>query len=92
MGDCGQYYGLGGAPCPYYGEVEGRNTLQLPGVTLCLDELNVIDHSEPILLLGADAMIWPLDADQWAFESIGVHPTKGGGLSLPATLTQQLCP
>ena len=54
----GSYSGVGAEQgAYYYGRIQGPLEIHLSGeVTLILDELKVVDHFEPLLLIGTDVL------------------------------------
>ena len=67
----GKYYGPGTGLMQYYGRVPGTLDIRFTDeVVLRVQNLQVIDHREPALILGADVL--HASKDPWSFRSLGV--------------------
>lgn len=59
---------------PYHGLVRGPIPLQFSStVSIPLTCIKVVDHGEPLLLLGADVLRGGRPGHYWCFESIGMR-------------------
>ena len=74
----GSYYGPGGKETYYWGRVPGPVIVRIAaGVELKLNEIKIIEHSEPILIMGTDALV---DSEEtWRYCWVGLHPTERTG-------------
>lgn len=75
----GSYIGPGGKETFYYGRVKGPISMKLsPEVTVQLPEIKVIEHGEPIILIGTDTLVDSEDPE-WRFCWVGIHPVHRRG-------------
>lgn len=76
----GSFIGPNGRPTYYYGRVKGPITFKFGGdVELTLQELKIIRHEEPLVLVGTDLLMgWEGDAT-CKFCFVGVHPRTRDG-------------
>ena len=78
----GSYYGPGNENgAYYYGRIKGPLKVDMgSNVRLNLDELKVVEHFEPLLLIGTDVLSDQPGAE-WQFCYVGLHPeTRQGNL------------
>ena len=70
----GSFYGPGGKVVYYHGRIQGPIEMWLDDeVMLVAPQLKVVDHCEPLLLLGTDVLT---NGDkEWQFCYVGIHPT-----------------
>lgn len=75
----GKYVTAGGHVQPYYGLVRGPIDIHFSrSVTLTLRFLKIVEHGEPLLLLGADVLRGGRPKHQWNFKSVGAHTLDVG--------------
>ena len=59
---------------PYYGLVRGPVDLRFKeDITLSLHFIKVVEHREPVLILGSDLLRGGRPLSSWNFECIGCH-------------------
>lgn len=64
----GKYMSPGNVILPYYGLIRGPIAIQFDDqVTITLQWLKVVNHGEPLLLLGADCLRGGRAPSQWNF-------------------------
>ena len=74
----GSYWGPGGKETYYWGRVQGPVTVKVAeGVELSLKEIKIIEHGEPIMILGTDTLVDSEDC--WRFCWVGLHPSERTG-------------
>ena len=74
----GSFYGPGNKPIYYYGRIKGPLDVWLDNETkLVAPEVKVIEHIEPMMLLGTDVL---KDGNTpWKFCYVGLHPETRTG-------------
>ncbi len=78
----GSFWGPGGKQSWYYGRIAGPVTLRISrDVTLELAEIKVLEHGEPLLLIGTDSLSEGPNGNKsvWRFCWVGLHPVHRRG-------------
>ena len=74
----GSFYGPGGKVVYYYGRIRGPIEVWLSSeVKLVAPEIKVVDHCEPLVLLGTDVLTH--NNTEWNFCYVGLDPTTRQG-------------
>lgn len=74
----GSFYGPGGKVVYYYGRIKGPLEVWLDAdVKLIAPEIKVVEHFEPLMLLGTDVLTE--GSTKWNFCYVGLHPTSREG-------------
>ena len=64
---------------PYYGLVRGPVDLRFKeDITLSLRFIKVVEHGEPVLILGSDLLRGGRPLSSWNFECVGCHTREVG--------------
>ena len=64
---------------PYYGLVQGPVDLRFKeDITLSLRFIKVVEHGEPVLILGSDLLRGGRPLSSWNFECVGCHTREVG--------------
>jgi hypothetical protein len=75
----GSFYGPNGVSTPYYGRVKGPVRIDVgPDVYLSVPDIKVVQHKDPLVLLGTDVLVnsW----NDWVFHYVGIHKEKKTGI------------
>ncbi len=78
----GSFWGPGGVQTWYYGRIAGPIKLQVAeNVILELGEIKVLEHGEPLFLIGTDSLSENLGSGNsaWRFCWVGLHPVHRRG-------------
>jgi hypothetical protein len=74
----GSFYGPGGKVVYYHGRIKGPIEIWLDkDIKLLAPELKVVEHFEPLMLLGTDVLTE--GSTRWNFCYIGLHPKSREG-------------
>jgi hypothetical protein len=75
----GSYWGPGGKETYYWGRIPGPIEIRLSDkVKYKFNEIKIIEHCEPIFLVGTDTLVDD-EASDWRFCWVGLHPVKRVG-------------
>ena len=86
----GAFWGPGATPIKYHGVVPGPVHVQFShNVTLTLPEIKVIQHMEPLVILGADLMRYNRGKG-WTFKYVGVDGKRGGLITFTDKRKQEI--
>lgn len=78
----GSFWGPGGKQMWYYGRIAGPVKLQVSkDVSWDLAEIKVLEHGEPLLLIGTDSLSegTNVSTSAWRFCWVGLHPVHRRG-------------
>ena len=86
----GAFWGPGATPIKYHGAVPGPVHVQdSHNVTRTLPEIKVIQHMEPLVILGADLMRYNRGKG-WTFKYVGVDGKRGGLITFTDKRRQEI--
>lgn len=75
----GSFYGPGGKTIYYYGRIVGPiNVWFENGVKLIAPEIKIVEHFEPLVLIGTDVLTD--SSTDWKFCYVGLHPKTRKGM------------